>query len=705
VIGKTIGPYEILEKLGAGGMGEVWRARDPRLGRDVAVKFLLGDAATDRDRLRRFQTEARTVSGLNHPNIVTLHEVGESERGPYLVTELVEGRTVRAMLAEGPMPALRALDVAIQAARGLQKAHERGVVHRDIKPENLMLTGDGFVKILDFGLAKLARPDDTLAAASIEHGLTAPGMILGTPAYASPEQLQGQPVDARTDVFALGIVLYEMLSGRHPFRRESAIGTLNAILHEPTPPLPVAAGGIPAELADVVQRAVAKSPEARFASARELEGALQAVRVRVESGAFAPPPAARGLLLRRVGLPLAVAAGAALLFVMFRGLIREDVPIPRPPASAEEALRATRMPIPATPALALPSGETAVVVLPVEDRTGDSMLRDARVGEVIADALGQVLNDVQGLYVISPYRIDAIARSMDRTAAEAQSDDALAREIGTRAGAGALLSGSLSRIGSSYVLSARLVEIPSERVLETFQARSERPDKLLDEVTANVASQMQAKYAREGAGPLDVDRVATSSLEAYAHYVRGDDLVQLGEWDAAVIELQKAVEIDPEMALGWSSLACAFSFAGDDARARAAHLKAVEHEDRLNAMEKRWLDLNGLWIEGASAEAYLAEVKRYIADFPDDRDSYFYAGLAEEYLNGDCVAALEWYERAFALVPGYYPVTKAAVDCYVKLGRKADAVKVLERFAEVPQAGEEPRQRAAARLREIRGTS
>jgi serine/threonine protein kinase len=232
--GSRIGPYEVLSRLGAGGMGEVYRARDTRLGREVAVKILTQDAAADDDRLRRFISEAKTVSALNHPNILTLHEIGESPQGPYLVTEVVEGETIRQRMARQNIPLSEALDLAAQTADGLAKAHEAGIIHRDIKPENLMVTRDGYVKILDFGLAKLRKQEDSTIVGS-DPTMTAAGILVGTPAYMSPEQLHGLPADARSDLFALGVVLYEMVGGRNPFRRDSAAGTLNAILSEEPP--------------------------------------------------------------------------------------------------------------------------------------------------------------------------------------------------------------------------------------------------------------------------------------------------------------------------------------------------------------------------------------------------------------------------------------------------------------------------------------
>src|SRR5687768_12530615 len=228
--GSRLGPYTILSPLGAGGMGEVYRARDPRLGREVAVKVLPAELSRDADRLRRFEQEARAASALNHPNILTVFDTGSEDGTVYLVTELLEGETLRERLAGGALPARKAIEIGIQIARGLAAAHEKGIVHRDLKPENLFLTRDGRVKILDFGLARLQR-SDIGEAPTILTG-TEPGVVLGTVGYMAPEQVRGQPADHRADVFALGAVLYEMLTGRRAFQRDSAAETMTAILRE-----------------------------------------------------------------------------------------------------------------------------------------------------------------------------------------------------------------------------------------------------------------------------------------------------------------------------------------------------------------------------------------------------------------------------------------------------------------------------------------
>ena len=217
--GARLGPYEVLSPLGAGGMGEVYRARDPRLGREVAIKVLPSSFSQDPDRLRRFEQEARSASALNHPNILTIHDIGVQDGSPYVVSELLEGETLRARLAGGAFSPRKALGHALQIAHGLAAAHEKGIVHRDLKPENIFVTRDGRVKILDFGLAKLTEsPDAMTPQTDLPTVGTEPGVVLGTLSYMSPEQVRGRPADPRSDIFSFGVILYEMLSGQRAFR-------------------------------------------------------------------------------------------------------------------------------------------------------------------------------------------------------------------------------------------------------------------------------------------------------------------------------------------------------------------------------------------------------------------------------------------------------------------------------------------------------
>jgi serine/threonine protein kinase/Tol biopolymer transport system component len=274
--GKMLGPYKILTAIGAGGMGEVYRAQDTRLGRDVAVKVLTRNLSRDADALRRFEQEARAAGMLNHPNILAIYDIGEEDGVRYIVSELLEGESLRARIRQSPVPPRKALDYAAQIARGLAAAHERNIVHRDLKPENLFITRDGHVKILDFGLAKLAGPRVPSTTPAGEHDVTLPttptepGRLMGTVGYMAPEQVRGGSGDNRSDIFAFGVILYEMLSGVQPFRGESPIETLNCILKDDPPDFFEINVRVPGALDRVVRHCLEKNPDERFQSARDL---------------------------------------------------------------------------------------------------------------------------------------------------------------------------------------------------------------------------------------------------------------------------------------------------------------------------------------------------------------------------------------------------------------------------------------------------
>lgn len=325
--GTRLGPYEIVSPLGAGGMGEVYRARDTRLGRDVAVKVLPATFASDSDRLQRFQQEARALATLNHPNILAVYDTGAHEGTPYLVSELLEGGTLREKLDAGALPARKATEIAAQVAQGLAAAHDKGIAHRDLKPENIFLTRDGRAKILDFGLAKQQRAES--AAATISGPGTAAGIVMGTVGYMAPEQVRGDKADYRSDIFAFGAILYEMLSGERAFRRDSSAETMTAILKEDPPELDLAK--VSPGLEKVVRRCLEKDPEHRFHSASDLGFAIEALTGSATSNTHpvvAPPHSKHWLWI--AGL-IVVGFGAVILFFTW----------PRLPNSSVTAARIT----------------------------------------------------------------------------------------------------------------------------------------------------------------------------------------------------------------------------------------------------------------------------------------------------------------------------------------------------------------------------
>jgi serine/threonine protein kinase len=285
--GRPIGPYTLLERIGAGGTGEVYRARDTTLARDVVIKVLLPAFAADADRLRRFENEARAASSLDHPNILTIYDVGTADGSPYQVSELLDGQTLRAMLGGRALPPAQTIEYAHQIVRGLAAAHKKGIVHRDLNPEALFITKDERVKILDFGLARLVRPEAGLETRLPALTASEGGGVMGTVGYQAPEQVRGQAGDHRADIFAFGAILFEMTAGRQAFAGSSAAETMHAILTEDPPDLASAAAAFPA-IGRIVRRCLEKSPEGRFQSARDLGSALDEVSGGAESGPSLP---------------------------------------------------------------------------------------------------------------------------------------------------------------------------------------------------------------------------------------------------------------------------------------------------------------------------------------------------------------------------------------------------------------------------------
>src|SRR5215510_1436874 len=329
-VNTVIGQYKIISKIGEGGMGEVFRARDTKLGRDVAIKVLPACLLKNIDRLDRFGQEARAAGSLNHPNILVIHQIGSHEGVPYMVSELLEGETLRKRLEYGPKPQRKVIDYALQIAKGLAAAHEKGIVHRDIKPENIFVTKDGRIKILDFGLAKLTARLETAQSETLMSGevQTDPGTVMGTMGYMSPEQLKGETVDHRSDIFSFGAVLYEMLSGKRAFRRNTMAETVSAILHEDPPELSESNKNVSPALECFVRHCLEKNPAERFHSARDLGFALDSISDSGPSGAriaVRPTPAPRtfwpklpGFAVRSVLLSTIFLVAVAAVFMVWK---------------------------------------------------------------------------------------------------------------------------------------------------------------------------------------------------------------------------------------------------------------------------------------------------------------------------------------------------------------------------------------------------
>ncbi len=551
-----LGPYEILAPLGAGGMGEVYRARDTRLKREVAVKVLPASVAGDPERIRRFEQEARAASALNHPNIVTVFDVGTHEGKPFLVTELLEGRTLREALAE-KRPGLPAIaGWARKIAAGLSAAHARGIVHRDLKPENIFVTSGGELKLLDFGLAKLTAPDGTaLSQAATLPGMTSPGMVVGTVGYMSPEQLRGLPLDPRSDLFALGTILHELLSGSSPFRRETAADTMSAILHDNPPALPVRGPfAVPAALSGVVQRCLEKDPAARFQSATDVLAALEDVPVG-STGPARKPPTTGSL---DVGLRIALLAGATVITAV--GMYFAIPTVWNAPPENDSSER------------------QSIAVLPFVNRSPE------KDNEYFSDGITEDL--ITALSKISGLRVAATTSSF---ALKGSHEDV--RAIAAKLHVNAVLEGSVSREGNRVRITAQLIN-----AVDGFTLWSESYDRELNDIFA-----IRAQVAQTVAAALKVSLLAgerttlarqpTQDLEAYQLYLKGRQAIS--SFSGAGLErglgfMQQAIARDPNYALAhlgvsYYYIASCDYIPGNEAlpRARAAARKALELDPSL----------------------------------------------------------------------------------------------------------------------------
>ncbi len=565
--GTRLGPYEILGQIGAGGMGEVYRARDARLHRDVAIKVLPTSFSADPDRLRRFEGEARAASALNHPNILTIHDIGSDEGAPYLVSELLQGESLRDRLQSGALKSGTAVDFAKQVAQGLAAAHKQGIVHRDLKPENLFVLEDGRVKILDFGLAKLTRPESSVSDES--HALTTPaetepGVVMGTLGYMSPEQLRSQPTDHRSDIFSLGAILYEMLAGRRAFSKSTPVDTISAVLNEEPAELSKTVDGLSPGLERIVRRCLEKSPEARFQSARDLAFALnESAALPSASQAIAAPsaPGRSTNLSRRfaVGLIAAAAVGLVIFIAGRTGRLRPWM------AKAGET-RTGRI--------------ASLAVLPLRDLTGDPQQQYFVDG--MTEAITASLAEIRSLKVISR-----------TSASEYAGAKKPLRDIAHELGVDAIVEGSVARAGNRVRVTTELIEANSDTHLWAKSFERELGDVLAlqSEIARAVAERTEASLTADEKSRLTPSHPVDA--KAYEAYLLGRFLLDQGTEESlnkARDQFTTALEIQNDYAAAYAGLASyyavlpfysALSPAEVFPKARAAVEKSLELDEGL----------------------------------------------------------------------------------------------------------------------------
>ncbi|MBO0860255.1 MAG: protein kinase [Chloracidobacterium sp.] len=568
MVPRTISHYRILDKLGSGGMGEVYLAEDARLGRKLALKILPAEFTQAPDRVARFELEARAASALNHPNIITIYEVGEHEGAHFIATEFIEGRTLRQVLAPGGMPLNEALEIAIQTAGALQAAHEAGITHRDIKPENVMIRPDGYVKVLDFGLAKLTEksgpkiaPADPgkvdKEAATIFRPVTDPGTVIGTVTYMSPEQARGLRVDARSDIFSLGVMLYEMIAGRPPFDGATSIDVISAILvREPTPISRLVAG-IPSECEWSLNKALRKDREDRYDTVRSFLSDLKLLKSRLNFEAE----------LARAGQP-------APLFEMTSG-----TPISEAVTTELSGVVDDLISSPARRS----SGKAidSLAILPLINDGDDAEME--YLGDGITESIINSLTQLPQLRVIP-------RSTVFRYKGQITSPEEIGRELGVRA----VLTGRILQHGDSLIVKTELVDVGRQTQLWGEQYRRSFTDifSLQDDISREISGKLRLQLSGEERRKLVKHH--TDNTEAWLLYQKGRYYVhkRTPDWIKKGVEcFLQATDLDPNYALAYAGLAEAYGFLASSTggqppreaypKAKAAAMKALELDKTL----------------------------------------------------------------------------------------------------------------------------
>jgi eukaryotic-like serine/threonine-protein kinase len=595
--------YRILEKLGAGGMGEVYLAEDMKLGRKVAIKILSEEYTTNRDRLNRFEQEACAASALNHPNILTIHEVGSDEGRHFIATEYIDGITLRRKMTESQLEIRSILDMAVQVASALEEAHSAGIVHRDIKPDNIMVRRNGYVKVLDFGLAKLTEestdrtPSDGEASTRVLVQTDA-GVVMGTAHYMSPEQARGKPTDARSDIWSLGVVIYEMVAGRTPFEGETSTDVIVAITQKEPPPLARFAPNVPAELDWIVTKALRKDRDERYQTIKELLTDLRRLKQRLEFEVEMERSVAPGSFTRSDisgGVPAQTVPERALTTsektvthlssaeYLVVGIKRHKVSAAIGAAIVLIAVTAGVLYSRRSPAL---TDKDTVLLADFVNSTGEAVF-DGTLKQALAVQLGQT----PFLNIFPEERVRETLRFMGKSPDERVTRD-VAREICERQGIKALLSGSISSLGSHYVITLEALNAHTGDPIARDQIEADSKEKVLSSL-GTAASNLRQKLGESlnSIKKFDVaiEQATTSSLEALKAYAMGNDERTRGRARESLAFYQRAVELDPNFAMAYARIAVFYGNQGQLELAKGYVQKAYDLRDRVSERERLYI--------------------------------------------------------------------------------------------------------------------
>lgn len=642
----SVSRYRILSKLGHGGRGRVCLAEDRTLGRRVALKFLTAAGGRDGSAHRKLIREAQAAARLDHPFICKVYEVGESGGEPFIAMEYLEGEVLKDRIARGPLPLADALRLGVEIAEALECAQANAVVHRDLKPGNVMLTRDGHAKVMDFGIATVpslaATPDGTLATT-----VTATGTVTGTLAYMSPEQLRGQPVDSRSDIFAFGLVLYEMLTGRHPFAGPTPIATAEAILHGPVPPLEVHVEKPPPLLSHIMARLLARDRDGRFQTFRDVRSEL----LSLAGGGPAAAPASRRAGWRRPRLAASAVVVAIAALAIWQVPNRLD-----------------------RPALAF-SERDWIVIADVDNQTGDPVFDRS-----LSTALTVGLSQSQYLNVLPPGRVQEALQRMQRPATDPL-DQPAAAELAVREGAKAVLACSIAQVGHVYQLTAQLIDPQTRAAVLTESERADRKDDVLpalDSLATRIRRGLGESLGSLSRQQLPMPEATTASLDALRMYADAD---RAPDRDTRWRLLEQAVAIDPAFAMAHAALGLDYYLQPDRATRLQgeAHLqKALALLDRLSFRERLLITALAEDSRGhreAAATAYQA----YLTAYPDDRNVWFRLAWTQMATLRRYEQAVEAFNRVIAIDPFHSAALINLATSLQGLRKDQEAMEAYER--------------------------
>jgi serine/threonine protein kinase/Flp pilus assembly protein TadD len=655
--------YRIIEKIGAGGMGEVYLAEDMKLGRKVAIKILSEQYTTNRDRLHRFEQEASAASALNHPNILTIYEVGHQDGHHYIATEFIDGVTLRRKMAEGPLEIRTLLDMAVQAASALEEAHSAGIVHRDIKPDNIMVRRNGYIKVLDFGLAKLTEssidrsPADAEAATRVLVQTDA-GVVMGTSHYMSPEQARGKPVDARSDIWSLGVVIYEIVTGRTPFEGETATDVIVAITQKEPPPLIRFAPTVPAELDWIVTKALRKDRDERYQTIKELLTDLRRLKQRLEFEAelersIAPESLTRSAYNTAISSPTnperavktveKTVSQVSSAEYLVTGLRRHKI------AAAVIALILIAVVgvgayfyTHRNPTL---TDKDTILIADFVNTTGEPVFDGT-----LKQALGVQLGQTPFLNIFPDERIRETLRFMGRSPDDRITKD-VGREICERQGIKALLVGTIAGLGSHYVITLEAMNAHTGDPIAREQVEAESKEKVLSSLGTAAADLRQklgeslSSIQKYGVG---IEQATTSSLDALKAYAQGNEARASGRIEEARQFYEQAIKLDPNFAMAYARLAVYYGNRDETESAKEYVYKAYALRDRVSEKEKFYI-----------AEKYYS------------------------YVTGELENTIDVLQQWTTLYPNdYIPHNNLAIS-YMSMGRYEEAQKEAQKAVEL----------------------